>query len=91
MMATPVNTDSHNILSLIKPDTIGAEIGVWMGSTSEKLVKCKPKKLYLVDAWSTGPYIAAAKENNVSLDAYYDKYKKMCGGDAAAYSREVGV
>ena len=40
MMANSgVNTDSDKILHLIKPGTIGAEIGVWKGSSSEKFLK----------------------------------------------------
>ena len=56
MMATHTNKDSRNITHLIKPDTIGAEIGVWMGNTSTLFLKNKIKKLYMVDAYSIEPY-----------------------------------
>ena len=39
MMATHTNKDSKNIMHLIKPQTIGAEIGVWMGNTSTLFLK----------------------------------------------------
>ena len=44
MMATHTNKDSRNITHLIRPDTIGAEIGVWMGNTSTLFLKNKIKK-----------------------------------------------
>ena len=59
MMATHTNKDSKNIMHLIKPQTIGAEIGVWMGNTSTLFLKNNLKKLYMVDAYSIEPY----KEN----------------------------
>ena len=49
MMATHTNKDSVNIMHAIKPDTIGAEIGVWMGNTSTQFIKRRLKKLYMVD------------------------------------------
>ena len=60
MMATHTNKDSKNIMHLIKPQTIGAEIGVWMGNTSTLFLKNNLKKLYMVDAYSIEPY----KENS---------------------------
>ena len=51
MMATHTNTDSKNIMYLIKPETIGAEIGVWMGNTSTQFLKKGLKKLYMIDAY----------------------------------------
>ena len=45
MMATHTNKDSKNIMHLIKPQTIGAEIGVWMGNTSSQFLKKNLKKL----------------------------------------------
>ena len=56
MMATHTNTDSKNIMFLIKPATIGAEIGVWMGNTSTQFLKKGLKKLYMIDAYSIEPY-----------------------------------
>ncbi len=41
------------ILKYLRPNTIGAEIGVFRGHFSEKIVEyAKPKKLYLVDPWT---------------------------------------
>ena len=50
MMATHTNKDSRHIMHVIKPDSIGAEIGVWMGNTSTQFLKKGLKKFYMVDA-----------------------------------------
>ena len=72
MMATHTNKDSRNITHLIKPDTVGAEIGVWMGNTSTLFLKNKIKKLYMVDAYSIEPY----KDNSeMSYQEYLAKYQ----------------
>lgn len=84
MMATSTNSDSINILSLIEKGTVGAEIGVWKASTSRLFLKKQPAKLYLVDPWSTGPYIAKAQEEGFDLDGYYKRYAKFCGGSEDA-------
>ena len=48
MMATHTNKDSRHIMHVIKPDSIGAEIGVWMGNTSTQFLKKGLKKFYMV-------------------------------------------
>ena len=81
MMATHTNKDSRNITHLIKPDTIGAEIGVWMGNTSTLFLKNKIKKLYMVDAYSIEPY----KDNSeMSYQEYLAKYQPITGEIAPA-------
>jgi len=76
MMATHTNKDSQNIMHLIKPDTVGAEIGVWLGNTSTQFVKKGLKKLYMVDSYSVEPY----KENSeMSFQEYIAKYSKITG------------
>lgn len=77
MMGRPVNPDSDAILHLIQQGTIGAEIGVWMGNTSSKFLLKRPKKVYLVDAWSVEPY----KQNTeATYEEYLAKYAKVTGG-----------
>jgi len=68
------NTESRHILPLIKSGTVGAEIGVWMGESTELFVKQKLKKLYIVDPWSVEPY-----EGQESWDYYIDRYSKIVG------------
>ena len=48
MMATHTNKDSKNIMHLIKPQTIGAEIGVWMGNTSTLFLKNSSSAFLLI-------------------------------------------
>ena len=76
MMATHTNKDSKNIMHLIKPDTVGAEIGVWFGNTSTLFLKKNLKKLYMVDAYSIEPY----KENTeATFQEYLAKYSRITG------------
>lgn len=81
MMATHTNKDSKHIMHIIKPDSIGAEIGVWMGNTSTLFLKKGLKKLYMVDAYSVEPY----KENTErSYQEYLAKYQPITGEIAEA-------
>ncbi len=81
MMATHTNKDSKNIMHVIKPDTTGAEIGVWMGNTSTQFLKKGLKKLYMVDCYSVEPY----KENTeMSYQEYLAKYQPITGEIAEA-------
>lgn len=82
MMAnTGVNKDSDKILHLIQSGTIGAEIGVWKGSSSEKFLKKGLSKFYMVDAWSLSGYDEAFQVNDptISLTNIYNKYQKIVG------------
>ena len=44
MMIQSKNSDSINIMYLIKEDTVGAEIGVWRGNTSLMFLSKKINK-----------------------------------------------
>ena len=81
MMATHTNTDSKNIMFLIKPATIGAEIGVWMGNTSTQFLKKGLKKLYMIDAYSIEPY---KNSSEMSFQEYLAKYQAITGEIAPA-------
>ena len=71
-------------MTLIKKDTVGAEVGVWQGSSSRLFLKAKPKKLYMVDPWSTEPYIIKAQKEGHNIQNYYQRYAKFCGGSEDA-------
>ena len=76
MMATHTNKDSRHIMHAIRPNTIGAEIGVWMGNTSTQFLKKGLKKFYMVDSYSVEPY----KENTErSYQEYIAKYQPITG------------
>ena len=76
MMATHTNKDSQNIMHVIKPDTVGAEIGVWMGNTSTQFLKKGLKKFYMVDSYSTEPY---KESSEMSFQEYLAKYSRITG------------
>lgn len=45
-------TRTEMVAEYIKPDTTGAEIGVYRGDFSQEIYSlCRPKMLYLIDAW----------------------------------------
>lgn len=80
-MATHTNKDSHNLMHVIKPNTVGAEIGVWFGNTSTQFLKKGLKKLYMVDPYSVEPY----KENSErTYQEYLAKYQPITGEFAEA-------
>lgn len=80
-MATHTNKDSHNLMHVIKPNTVGAEIGVWFGNTSTQFLKRRLKKLYMVDSYSVEPY----KENSeMTYQEYLAKYQPITGEFAEA-------
>ena len=54
-MMRGINKDVDCILPLIPKGSTGAELGVWQGATSEKLLT-RAGMLYMVDSWSLGPY-----------------------------------
>ena len=78
MMVQTKNNDSRNVMPHIKPDTVGAEIGVWHGNTSSQFLKRGIKKLHLVDSWSIEPYKDDTGEHG-SYQAYLEKYSRALG------------
>jgi len=78
MMGSKVNKDSHNIMHLIQPDTVGAEVGVWWGNTSYNFFMKNLKHLYLVDPWSVEPYKGTTE---FEWDDYLTRYSKVTGSN----------
>lgn len=74
MMGSRINKDSHNIMKLIEPGTVGAEIGVWWGNTSYNFFMKNLKHLYLVDPWSVEPYKGTTE---FEWDEYLERYSKV--------------
>jgi hypothetical protein len=56
------------IQELVKPGSVGAEIGVYRGDFSLELVKREPRKLYLVDAWKSYDAYALDSINATNQD-----------------------
>lgn len=67
---------SEKIMHLVKPNTIGAEIGVWKGKTSIEFLKKGLKKLYLIDPYAVDNYEYLGEEY---MNNFYAKYSKITG------------
>ena len=78
MMVLPTNRNSKDIMHLIQPDSVGAEIGVWMGNTSKLFVKRGVKELHLVDPWSVEPY--KDEPESGKYERYIERYYQLTGG-----------
>ena len=76
MMYIKTNKDAPNMMHLIKPGTVGAEIGVWMGNTSQRFIEKGVKELHLVDAYSVEPY---KNNSEMPFQDYISKYSKVTG------------
>lgn len=75
-MYIKTNKDAPNIMHVIPPNSRGAEIGVWMGNSSQRFLDCGIAHIYLVDAYSVEPY----KDNSeASFEEYIAKYSKVTG------------
>ena len=70
------NIESKHIVDRIKENSIGVELGVWKGISSEKFAK-KTKHLHLVDAWAPESY-QVSKEHGTFED-YLERYSKLVG------------
>lgn len=81
MMGNPFNKDSKNIMSKVPRGSVGAEIGVWMGSSSELFLKRNLKKFYMVDPWNVEGYRPAidAKDDTFNYEQYLKKYSSLVG------------
>ena len=76
------NRDFDNIAHLIQPDTVGAEIGVWMARSSKRMLEIGIKELHLVDSWSVEPYKVSGEHGG--YDKYIERYTKLVGGNSEA-------
>lgn len=81
MMGNPVNKDAVHIFGAIPPDTVGAEIGVWMGNSSREFLNRGLKHLHLVDAWAVEPYKEQPNNEHGTFENYLKKYSKITGAN----------
>lgn len=68
----------NDLISLLAPGSVGAEIGVLNGDFSAELLKSNPSRLYLVDAWqhvTSGPY--AKDPANVEQPGQDERYRNV--------------
>jgi hypothetical protein len=71
------------ILGTLPKDSVGAEVGVWEGDMSSKLLQqVRPKKLLLVDPWAFDPRFAdslfggGSAKSQVDMDTVCQKVRK---------------
>ena len=76
MMYIKTNKDAPNIMHIIPSGSRGAEIGVWMGNTSQQFLERGVEHLYLVDSYSVEPY---KNNSEATYDEYLAKYSKVTG------------
>jgi hypothetical protein len=70
------NNESINVLSKIPENSVGVELGVWKGESSERFAS-KTKRLHLVDAWAPEPYKESTEHG--SFENYISRYSQMVG------------
>jgi hypothetical protein len=75
------NVQSQFILDRIDQGTVGVELGVWKGDSSEKFLT-KTSHLHLVDAWDVTPYVYS-KEHGTFED-YILRYEEIVGSKKIA-------
>lgn len=76
MSGKGINKTAKSTVKKIPKNSIGIEIGVWRGYTSEKFLE-KASHLHLVDSWSVIPYQGSKEHGN--YENYISKYADMVG------------
>lgn len=70
------NQGSNETWKLIPEGSVGVELGVWKGDSSEKFLR-RAQHLHLVDPWSITPYEASDEFGD--YDGYLNRYSKLVG------------
>ena len=73
------NNHSTDVMHLVKEGSVGAEVGVWKGVSSERFLNRKPKHLHLVDSWSVVAYENSDEHGN--YENYLNRYAELTGGN----------
>lgn len=76
-----MNKDVVNILPFIEPGTVGIEIGVWAGDTSEKFLAKNVSHLHLVDSWSVEAYLQQKNPEKGSHSQFFKAMSHYCGSE----------
>lgn len=70
----------EKLLSRMPKDSICAEVGVWKGDFSEKILKeTQPQRLYLIDPWQFQPDFEQALYGGKDAENQSDMEKIYCG------------
>jgi hypothetical protein len=70
------NSGSNETWKLIPQNSIGVELGVWKGDSSEKFLQ-RARHIHLVDPWSVTPYKDSDEFGD--YDGYLTRYSKLVG------------
>ncbi len=70
------NIGSNKTWQRIPEGSVGVELGVWEGISSERFLK-RAKHLHLVDSWSINPY--KDSDEHGGYEQYLNRYKKKVG------------
>lgn len=71
-----MNTGTDETWKHIPENSVGVELGVWKGDSSEKFLR-KAHHLYLVDSWGITPYEKSDEFGD--YDSYLQRYSKLVG------------
>lgn len=74
-MMIGTNRNIHETIKRMPNYSVGVELGVWKGDSSE-LMSQKTRKLHLVDSWSVEPY-----KHLESYEDYLKRYSGITGGN----------
>lgn len=78
MMKETINEGVKVTVTRIPENTIGIELGVWKGNSSEVFLQ-KTKYLHLVDSWSVEPFTGDNEFG--TYNDYLKRYEKMVGSN----------
>ena len=79
------NIHSEETWKRIPEGTVGIEIGVWKGGSSEKFLR-RASHLHLVDSWS--PVAYENSDEHGTYENYLDRYAELVGSrDPADFQR----
>ena len=71
-----LNRGVRNVVSRIPKDSVGVEIGVWRGDSSELFLR-RARHMHLVDAWSIDVFRESAEFDG--FQNYLDRYSETVG------------
>jgi hypothetical protein len=72
------NIDSEETWKRIPENSVGVEIGVWKGDSSDKFLR-RARHMHLVDSWSPISYENSDEHGN--YENYLKRYSKLVGSD----------
>lgn len=72
------NDDTRELWKMIPQGSIGAEIGVWKGQSSQRFIR-RAKHLHMVDPWSISAYNQSTDWLGIGYEGIKERYEYMVG------------